>query len=104
MTRTLLAFMLVVACGSSKSKPAPREHRVAIRAMQFDPASLEVAVGDTIVWSNDDLVPHTATAAGLFDSGPLAPQATWSYTVEKAGTVGYVCTFHPTMSATFKTR
>jgi plastocyanin len=100
--RLWLATALVAACGASK--PAPREHHVSIHAMQFDPATLEVAVGDTIVWTNEDLVPHTATAAGVFDSGPLVPHATWSYTVASAGTVGYVCTFHPTMAATFKTR
>jgi plastocyanin len=97
-----MLLALGAACGSSER--APREHHVAIRAMQFDPASLEVAVGDTIVWTNADLVPHTATAAGRFDSGVLAPQATWRYTVTSAGSVAYVCTLHPTMAAAFTTR
>ena len=67
--------------------------------MQFEPASLQVHVGDKIVWTNKDLVPHTATAAGLFDSGPVNPGASWSYTVTTAGSVDYVCTLHPTMKA-----
>ena len=102
MKRLVLVTALVAACGSDGR--APREHHVAIKAMQFEPASLEVAVGDTIVWTNADLVPHTATSAGRFDSGLLAPQATWRYTVTSAGDVAYVCTLHPTMAARFTTR
>ena len=37
--------------------------------MRFQPQSLTVARGDTVVWVNKDLVPHTATSkAGGFDS------------------------------------
>src|SRR5204862_476961 len=43
---------------------ASRTHTVEIRGMEFHPAELTVAVGDTIVWINRDIVPHTATAGG----------------------------------------
>jgi len=42
-------------------------------------------------------VPHTATAPGTFDSGPIAAGAAWRYTAAKKGRFDYVCTLHTTM-------
>ena len=79
--------------------PAPTSHTVEIRGMEFHPAELTVAVGDTVVWINRDLVPHTATGAGKtkWDTGQLAQGDSGRYVARVAGTVSYVCTFHPTM-------
>jgi plastocyanin len=78
-----------------------------MKGMAFVPATLEVAVGDTVVWVNDDLVPHTATAASgetVFDSGMVPPNGSWKYVTTKAGTIPYVCTLHPTMKGTLIVR
>ena len=37
-------------------------HQVTIEGFAFVPATLEVAVGDTVVFTNKDGAPHTATA------------------------------------------
>ncbi len=104
VTRVLApAFLLaLMACGSKAHEP--QTHRVAIRAMQFEPASLEVAAGDVVVWTNEDIVPHTATAVGTFDSQSLANKQEWRYTATKAGEYVYGCTFHPTMKGTLTVR
>ena len=68
--------------------------------MQFHPTSLTVHAGDRVVWRNRDLVPHTATAAGVFDSKAIAAHASWTYTANQSGKFPYVCSFHPTMKAT----
>lgn len=73
---------------------------VAIEGMQFAPAVLTVRHGTTIVWENRDLVPHTATAPGAFDSGPIAAGTTWRFVAAKPGRYEVVCTLHPTMKAT----
>jgi plastocyanin len=83
----------VTACGRTREA---RTHHVEIRAMQFVPVELVVSVGDTVVWTNEDVLPHTATAAS-FDSKDLASKAQWSYKVTAAGDYNYVCTYHPTM-------
>lgn len=75
-------------------------HTVVIDAMRFQPETLTVRRGDRITWVNRDLVPHTATAAKGFDSGTLAPGASWSVTVQKTGTQRYACALHPMMKAT----
>jgi plastocyanin len=65
---------------------------------------MKVAVGDTVTFTNDGAVAHTvtATSGGKFDSGSLAPGKTFKFTAEKAGTVSYVCTFHPGMQGTIE--
>jgi plastocyanin len=93
----LLGLALALACGHPA--PRPRLHRVEIRAMQFVPATLEVAVGDVVEWTNDDIVPHTATAPGIFDSPPLTTGQQWRYVITRPGPLAYGCRFHPTMHA-----
>lgn len=99
----VLALSLgAAACSSSRREP--QVHRVAIQGMQFVPAEVIASPGDTIVWVNEDIVPHTATAAGVFDSGVIASQAEWRLVVKDGGAIGYVCTLHPTMKATLTVR
>jgi len=59
-----------------------------------------VLVGDTIVWTNKDMVPHTVTDTnGAFDSGELAPGKSWSLVAKKPGAYRYLCSLHPNMQA-----
>ena len=52
--------------------------------MRFQPEVLTVAPGDTVVWVNKDLVPHTATSkAGGFDSKEIQADKSWRYTSEQ---------------------
>lgn len=68
--------------------------------MKFVPERLEVAAGDTVAWTNKDLVPHTVTAAGRgVESGTIAPGATWKLTAPRDGEIAYLCRFHPGMKA-----
>jgi plastocyanin len=71
--------------------------------MEFHPAALTVAVGDTVVWINRDIVPHTATAAGhakAWDTGQLLQGQAGRYVATRAGSIRYSCTYHPTMHGT----
>jgi plastocyanin len=90
----------VSAAGGDRSKPTT--HTVTIEGMKFEPETLTVAVGETVVWVNKDLVAHTATSseAGIFDSKLIAPGKSWKLTVRKKGDFPYKCTYHPTMTAT----
>ena len=65
------------------------------------PPVVTVRQGDTVVWVNKDLVPHTATAEGrAFDSAEIAASKTWRYVAARRGTFSYICTYHPTMKGT----
>jgi plastocyanin len=74
---------------------------VAIAGFAFEPATLEVAAGTEVTWTNQDPAQHTVTADdGSFDSGPIDQGATFSTTVN--GPVTYVCAIHPTMTGTIR--
>jgi len=67
----------------------------------YSPVSFTVTVGTTVTWLNNDTATHTVTESnGMFDSGPLTPGATFSYTFTQPGTYKYSCTYHPWMTGT----
>jgi LPXTG-motif cell wall-anchored protein len=69
----------------------------------FDPASLTIAVGDSVTWTNDGKVAHTVTAnGGSFDSGNLNPGHSFTHTFSQAGTFRYFCQYHAGMTGTIK--
>jgi plastocyanin len=71
---------------------------VAIPGKAFAPGELNVLAGDTLVWTNGDSTNHTVTSNdGLFDSGYLAPGATFSRVFPKLGRYEYHCTIHKFM-------
>ena len=64
--------------------------------MKFVPDRIEVAVGQTITWTNRDFVPHTVTAPGI-ESGDLAEGKSWSMVAKEKGEIAYICRLHPVM-------
>jgi plastocyanin len=99
----LAAATTVIVCTiglASGERPKPKTHTVTMENMRFQPESLTVTRGDTVVWVNKDLVPHTATSkGGGFDSQVIQAEKSWRFTVRKKGDFAYHCTFHPTMTA-----
>lgn len=91
--------------GGSLSPTADRQQVVEIEDFQFNPATLTVSVGDTIVFVNRDVVPHTATATERnWDSGALAYQQSWSMVVTVGMAGDYFCEYHPNMRGTLSIR
>ncbi|MFC1984245.1 cupredoxin family copper-binding protein [Chloroflexota bacterium] len=84
---------------TSEEPPAtPPQIEVAIEGFAFNPAVLNVPVGTTVVWYNNDSVTHTVSAQdNLFDSGGLSNMATFSYTFNEVGTFDYSCKPHSYM-------
>jgi len=95
------AVPLLAAPGGTARASKPRTHTVVMDATQFAPAELTVHAGDTVIWVNKDMFPHTATSkAGGFDSQTILAGKSWKYTPKKKGDFPYTCTFHPTMTGT----
>lgn len=83
----------------------PRRHVVDIRGFQFQPQRVMVAPGDTIVWINRDIVPHTVTASGgTWRSHQLEEGQSWEIVVEQNGPLTYFCEFHPHMTGELSAR
>jgi plastocyanin len=68
----------------------------------YSPNPVEVKVGETVTWINDDSGRHTVTSKddGIFDSGIMGKGQSFSYTFDKAGEYPYYCTLHPNMVGT----
>ena len=67
----------------------------------FEPASINIKVGESVTWTNTGAAPHTATADdGSFDSKNMANGATFTQAFAKAGTFAYHCAIHPAMKGT----
>ncbi len=98
-TLVLSAVAAVIVFGAAPAG-AQQAHTITIENLRFEPQTLTVKRGDRVVWANKDLVLHTATAAGSFDSHGIAANASWTYTARTPGRYEYMCTFHPAMKAT----
>ncbi|MFC1920774.1 cupredoxin family copper-binding protein [Chloroflexota bacterium] len=89
---------LPLAPTSEEPPVTPPQIEVAIDGLAFNPAVLNVPVGTTVVWYNNDSVTHTITARdNLFDSGNLDPGDTFRYTFEQSGELEYYCKIHPSI-------
>lgn len=85
---------------TTTTKP-PAATVISIAGYSFAPNPLTIPVGTTVTVVNHDSVTHTWTAsspAGAFDSGPIAPDGSYSFTFHTAGTYDYMCTIHPYMT------
>jgi plastocyanin len=86
---------------SASSKPCASDAVVIKMAnIKFDPAKATAKVGQAVCWENDDTVDHdaSATSGASFKSDLFSKGQTFTTTVDKAGTVKYVCTIHPGMT------
>lgn len=78
--------------------PSTNMASVNISNFNFVPQTVAVTNGTTVTWTNGDTVAHTVTSVtGVFDSGPISPGATWSYTFNQTGSFEYSCTIHPSI-------
>jgi plastocyanin len=70
--------------------------------IKFDPETATASVGQKICWTNEDSVDHDAVAesGADFKSELFGKGQTFTATVDKPGTVKYVCTVHPGMKGT----
>src|SRR5215217_5784934 len=77
----------------------------------FSPNPIQVSVGNTVTWTNNDSQPHTVTSGSngqpdnKFNSSPnfsplLNPGQTFSFTFTQAGDYPYFCMLHPNMVGT----
>jgi plastocyanin len=72
---------------------------VKVDNFSFGPATLTVAAGTTVTWTNRDDIPHTVVSDDkVFKSKVLDTDEKFSFTFTKPGTYGYFCSIHPKMT------
>ena len=110
---TLLPFMLVLLLlgftgGSSKDDDDgnggggdPGANEVWMQGGAFTPSNRTVSIGTSVFCTNKDGTPHTVTSdGGVFASGNLGNNASFSFIFSTAGSFPYHCAIHPGMTGT----
>lgn len=102
--------LLTVACGTTDKKDngaplyevvkpehVPTAVAITIAQMKFDPDTVSIEHGDTLIFTNKDVVDHDATALpdSAWASGPLHTGDSWKV-VPGTGT-DYFCSIHVVM-------
>ena len=95
------AIVIVVALapmfGASVSAE-PKTVEIVIEHFAFMPPSIKAAPGDIVVFTNRDLVPHTATAVdGAWTTQDIARGKSEVLVVPANGAGVYFCRYHPAM-------
>jgi plastocyanin len=98
----IAASLLWFATGAKAADAAPANGpRVLIKDFMFEPTTLTVTAGSVVTWSNGDDEPHSVTSdTGLFRSGAMDTNESFSYKFDKPGTYRFVCSIHPKMVGT----
>jgi plastocyanin len=108
----LILTGFVFSCKKSPVTPTTVEvptismgYKVSIQNSKFSPESLTIPVNSTVIWTNNDDMPHNVVSeTGSFDSGNLSGGNTYSHQFTNGGTFTYKCTLHSNMSGTIIVR
>jgi plastocyanin len=75
---------------------------IGMKSLRFHPDHVQVPVGQTVTWRNEEGIPHDvkADSGAPFESKTFGKGGEFAWTPDKAGTVKYECTLHPGMTGT----
>lgn len=112
--RIALPLLLACACLSACSTPeakdtgaatpevaktghVPTSVAISIAQMKFNPDTVTIQQGDTVIFTNNDVVDHDATALpdSAWTSGPLHPGDSWR--LVPGASTEYFCSIHVVM-------
>src|SRR5260370_20219830 len=75
--------------------------QIEVKDFAFVPTPLTVKAGSTVTWINKDDEPHTVVSdTGVFKSGGMDTNESFSYKLDKPGTYRFTCSIHPRMVGT----
>ncbi len=95
------ALLCWVAAGSPSTAATPDPSRIVVKDFMFVPVSVTVKAGSTVTWANMDDEPHTVVSdTGLFRSGALDTNESFSFKFDQPGTYHFTCSIHPRMLGT----
>jgi plastocyanin len=95
------AMLMLFAVSDLHAAPAGDANTIVLKDFHFSPMSLTVPAGATVIWRNLDEEPHTVVSdAGLFRSGGLDQNDSFTFKFDKPGTYKFICSIHPQMQGT----
>jgi plastocyanin len=90
---------------TSQDKTVFGDTHVYMRHELFSPMRIQVVLGATVTWTNQDTVAHNVTltpvvmsSSNTWESGLLSPGQSFSYTFTSQGTFQYHCQEDPGMA------
>ena len=110
MIKFLIENEVIVIDSSTEPVPQEVDAQIVIPNGNFDvtgagfyaPLNLEIPIGSTVTWVNDDSVPHNIQSIDregkviqLFNSPPLNTGDRFEHTFDEEGVFKYYCSFHP---------
>lgn len=99
LTAALISLGGWSATARASAPAAPAKIAITISGAAFAPGDATAHVGDTVTWTNQDVVDHTATAKNGDWRVVVTAGKSASLVVKKAGSVDYYCEYHPNMTA-----
>jgi plastocyanin len=102
LVAVFMAILIAALVSIQLTTAVAADVTVNIVNFTFQPTPLTIPVGTTVIWTNQDTAPHTATSdtAGIFDTGMLQKGQSAKVTFNAAGTYAYHCSVHPNMHGT----
>jgi plastocyanin len=111
LSTTLGGFAVTSASAQGETKVSIVSGASTMADKAFSPNPVNVKVGDTVTWTNDDSQPHTVVSGSGssdpkmgkdFNSSPnfnplLVSKQTFQHKFTTAGELPYFCALHPTM-------
>ncbi len=101
-TASIQPTIAPTAVASPKTTPkvtSAKTYNVSAVNFSFDPGVLNISKGDTVVWTNQDSVPHQI-AGGTFNGPVMGNGQSYTFTFNSTGTFNYHCAIHPSMLGT----
>jgi len=96
-----VAILWWVAARSPSAAGTPDPTRIVMKDFTFVPMALTVNSGSTVTWANMDDEPHNVVSdTGLFRSGAIDTNESFSFKFDKPGTYHFTCSIHPRMVGT----
>jgi len=96
---SLFAALGLVTVLAVAAKSGGQAAQITIDNFAFSPATLEAPIGATVVWVNNDDIPHKVVADDhtTFSSKALDTGDRYAFTFTRAGVYSYFCSIHPKM-------
>jgi plastocyanin len=93
-------IFLVFGCGNKKPEKNRGQYEIWMKNISYIPDTLNVPVGTTVTWTNQDSVAHTVTSGDtvnskiLFDSHSIGIGDSFSHKFDSSGVYHYHCDIH----------
>jgi plastocyanin len=97
LASAVLTLCVAASCPAAETSGTTQ---VLISQFMFMPMTLTIKAGSSVTWVNRDDEPHTVVSdTGLFRSGALDTDMSYTFKFDQPGSYRVLCSIHPQMTA-----